>query len=82
MNPPGPAKERFNELLERCLTKGPQMLTRCGTEMAVLVSAAEWRRLQAAARPSLKQLLLLESARSTPMDRARGISKRRPTTGL
>lgn len=57
------AKARFSELLETCLAQGPQMVTKRGAEAAVLVPADEWRRLQAAARPSLKQLLLTDSAR-------------------
>ena len=52
------AKARFSEFLETCLAQGPQMVTKRGAEAAVLVPADEWRRLQSAARPSLKQLLL------------------------
>lgn len=52
------AKARFSELLDTCLTSGPQVVTRRGTETAVLVPIAEWRRLQRAARPGLKALLL------------------------
>ena len=52
------AKARFSELLDACLAQGPQMVTRRSAEAAVLVPAAEWKRLQAGARPSLKELLL------------------------
>ena len=52
------AKARFSEFLEACIADGPQMVTKRGTEAAVLVPVAEWKRLQAAARPSLKDLLL------------------------
>ena len=45
------------------MAEGPQMVTKRGAEAAVLVPVSEWRRLQAAARPSLKQLLLSEEAR-------------------
>ena len=58
------AKARFSEFLEACMANGPQMVTKRGTEAAVLVPVADWRRLQAAARPSLKQLLLAEEART------------------
>ncbi|NWG76071.1 MAG: type II toxin-antitoxin system Phd/YefM family antitoxin, partial [Rubrivivax sp.] len=58
------AKARFSELLDRCLAEGPQMVTRRGTEAAVLVPVDEWRRLRAAARPSLKDLLLSDEARA------------------
>ncbi|MFM2059706.1 MAG: hypothetical protein RLY71_4091 [Pseudomonadota bacterium] len=40
------------------MAEGPQMVTKRGAEAAVLVPVDVWRRLQAAARPSLKQLLL------------------------
>lgn len=71
------AKARFSEFLETCLIDGPQMVTRRGTEAAVLVSAEEWRRLQAAARPSLKALLLENGARTDKLAPARGQARRR-----
>ncbi len=52
------AKARFSEFLDATLKKGPQVVTRRGVETAVLVPIREWRRLQNAARPSLKSLLL------------------------
>jgi antitoxin Phd len=52
------AKARFSEFLETCLTKGPQVVTKRGAETAVLVPLDEWKRLQASARPSLKDFLL------------------------
>ena len=57
------AKARFSELLNACLSEGPQVVTRCGTETAVLVPIAEWKQLSKAARPSLKVLLLSDVAR-------------------
>jgi len=57
------AKARFSELLEASVKRGPQMVTKHGAETAVVISVTEWRRLQAAARPSLKALLLSEKAR-------------------
>ncbi len=71
------AKARFSEFLDACLVEGPQMVTRRGAEAAVLVPVQEWRRLQSAARPSLKQLLLSDQARSDLNVRARGKAKRR-----
>lgn len=76
------AKARFSEFLDRCLAEGPQMVTKRGAEAAVLVPVEEWRRLQAAARPSLKQLLLSETARGALPVRARGTSTRRGVTAL
>ena len=57
------AKARFSEFLEACLSEGPQLVTKRGAQAAVLVSMEEWRRMQAAARPSLKALLLSDNAR-------------------
>ncbi len=71
------AKARFSEFLDACLSKGPQLVTRRGAEAAVLVPADEWRRLQAAARPSLKQLLLADEARADLVLPSRGKARRR-----
>jgi len=71
------AKARFSEFLDACITEGPQVVTRRGAETAVLVPIAEWRRLQAAARPSLKQLLLAETARTEMLVPERGTARRR-----
>lgn len=76
------AKARFSEFLETCLAEGPQMVTRRGTEAAVLVPAAEWKRLQSAARPSLKELLLADSARTEALVPARGGARRRKAEAL
>jgi prevent-host-death family protein len=74
------AKARFSEFLEACMAEGPQMVTKRGAEAAVLVPVGEWRRLQAAARPSLKQLLLSEEARVDLQIPARGSARRRKVT--
>ena len=71
------AKARFSEFLEACLSDGPQLVTKRGTEAAVLVSIDEWRRLQQATRPSLKQLLLSPEARAELPLPARGQRRRR-----
>ncbi len=76
------AKARFSEFLDACLTQGPQMVTRRGAEAAVLVPVQEWRRMQSAARPSLKQLLLSEQARGAITLPPRGQAKRRPVAPL
>jgi len=52
------AKARFSEFLDAALTKGPQTVTRRGVEAAVLVPIDDWRRMQQAGRPSIKELLL------------------------
>jgi antitoxin Phd len=76
------AKARFSEFLDACLAEGPQMVTRRGVEAAVLVPASEWKRLQSAARPSLKELLLSDSARTEFLVPPRGLARRRPVTAL
>ena len=57
------AKQRLSELLRAAQSEGPQVVTRRGIEVAVLVPIDEWRRLQHAARPTLKKLLLSPHAR-------------------
>lgn len=70
------AKARFSEFLDACLSKGPQTITRCGSETAVLLPMEEWRRLQAAASPSLKQILLMNSPRTEFLASERGRARR------
>lgn len=74
------AKARFSEFLETCLAEGPQMVTKRGTEAAVLMPVDEWRRLTAAARPSLKQLLLSQQGRADLALPVRGGARRRAPT--
>jgi antitoxin Phd len=58
------AKARFSEMLDTCLKEGPQLVTRRGEEAAVLVPAAQWQRLTQTNKPTLKELLLTDVARS------------------
>jgi antitoxin Phd len=76
------AEARFSEFLEMCLTEGPQMVTRSGVEAAVLVSAEQWRRLQASAQPSLKELLLSNQARAETLTPPRGSARRRTPAAI
>jgi antitoxin Phd len=76
------AKARFSEFLDACLAEGPQMVTRRGAETAVLVPAEEWRRIKQAARPSLKELLLSDAARTELLIPERGGARRRKPTAL
>ncbi|WP_263588838.1 type II toxin-antitoxin system Phd/YefM family antitoxin [Sphingopyxis sp. GC21] len=76
------AKARFSELLDACLREGPQLVTKRGNDAAVLVSASAWRRLQHAAKPSLKELLLADTARIDLPVPARGGTRRRTPAGL
>lgn len=58
------AKARFSELLEACITEGPQLVTKRGTETAVLIPIELWHTLQSTAKPTLKELLLSDENRS------------------
>jgi antitoxin Phd len=72
------AKARFSELLAASLKDGPQLVTKRGVEAAVLVPIEEWRRLERAARPTLKELLLGEWPRFENLAPPRRRWKRRP----
>ena len=76
------AKARFSELLDACQREGPQVVSRRGTEAAVLVPIEQWHRLQAAARPSLKQLLMAPEGRTDDLAPTRGEARRRPALEL
>jgi len=71
------AKARFSEFLETCLNEGPQMVTKRGTDAAVLVPLRDWQRLQRSARPTLKELLLSAAPRADIAIPERGRLRRR-----
>lgn len=71
------AKAHFSEFLDSCINAGPQVVTRRGLETAVLVNISEWKRLTESARPSLKALLLSDTARGNLILPSRGFAKRR-----
>ena len=58
------AKAGFSEFLEASLKDGPQVVTRGGEDVAVLVPIAQWRRLEQATKPTLKDLLLAPEPRT------------------
>jgi antitoxin Phd len=76
------AKARFSELLDASLKDGPQMVTRRGVEAAVLVPIEQWRRLQRASQPTLKELLLGEGPRFEALVPPRRSWRRRPAPEL
>jgi prevent-host-death family protein len=57
------AKARFSELLEASINEGPQMVTKRGVEMAVLVPVEEWKRLASKPRKSAIDVLLHDPRR-------------------
>jgi antitoxin Phd len=71
------AKARFSELLETSLQQGPQIVTKRGAEVAVLVPIEEWQRMLKSARPTLKELLLADTPRFDLPIPARGKGRRR-----
>jgi len=75
------AKARFSELLDTCLAEGPQVITKRGVEAAVLVPIDDWRELQHAARPTLKELLLGDGPRDISLP-PRGQRRRRTPRAL
>lgn len=70
------AKQRFSELVRRTLEDGPQVVTRRGEEVVVVVPAEEFRRLTGD-KPDFKEFLMsapdlslldLERPREMPRD--------------
>jgi prevent-host-death family protein len=51
------AKTRFSEVIEDANSKGPQIITRHGSERAVVLSMADYRALTAH-KPDLREYLL------------------------
>jgi antitoxin Phd len=76
------AKARFSEFLDASLKEGPQVVTRRGIDAAVLLPVEQWRRLEQAARPSLKELLLATQPRADLTVPSRGQRRRRPPVAL
>ena len=72
------AKARFSEMLEDCLKHGPQLVTKRGSDAAVLVPIDERRRLRGVPVRTLKDLLLTDEARGDLRVPPRGRHPRRP----
>ena len=45
------AKNKFSEVVEEALKHGPQVITKRGVETAIVLSYAEYRKLQLAQQP-------------------------------
>ena len=71
------AKARFSEMLDVCLSDGPQLISRRGVDAAVLVPVKDWQSLRRAAKPTLKELLLADAARGELNVPERGGRRRR-----
>lgn len=55
------AKENFDDLLDACLSEKAQIVTREGSEVAVLVAIEDWQRLNSEPTSTLKDLLLSDT---------------------
>lgn len=66
------AKAKFSELLDTALAEGPQIVTKRGTDAAVLLPIEHWRKLERMTRPNLKELLLAPEARTENLTPPRG----------
>jgi prevent-host-death family protein len=62
------AKARFSQMLDECVSTGPQLVSKRGTVAAVLVPIAEWEQLTAKKPKSLKELLLSDDYFRGEMD--------------
>jgi len=71
------AKAKFSEMLDDCLAKGSQIVTRRGERAAVLVSVAEWEALSETRKPTLKEWLLAPHPRADLVIPRRGRFRRR-----
>ena len=76
------AKARFSEFLEASLVEGPQVVTKRGVEIAVLVAIEQWRRLEKMTKPSLKDLLLASKARTEALTPRRQKQRHREPLAL
>ena len=61
------AKSKFSQLVNRALADGPQVVTRHGEEVVVVVSIEQYRRL-AAPQPNLLDLLLTSPLADAGLD--------------
>ena len=71
------AEAQFSEMLDVCLSDGPQLISRRGVDAAVLVPLKDWQSLKRAAKPTLKELLLADAARGELNVPERGGRRRR-----
>lgn len=70
------AKQRFSEVLRMAEQEGPQVVTRHGEEVAVVVSMAQWRE-HMPTRPTLKDWLLNGPVADLEIERSRELGLHR-----
>jgi len=74
------AKAKLSEVVNHAESDGPQVITRSGRDVAILVSIEEWRKVQDAARPknSLADFFLNSPLRGSGLEIRRMRGKTRP----
>ena len=75
------AKNRFSEVVARALKSGPQLITRHGAQVAILISYAEYRRL-IASQHKLSAFLRTSPLAQVSLDLRRDPSQARPEPPL
>lgn len=65
-------------MLEAIRVEGPQIVTKQGVEVAVLVAMDEWMELQQRARPGIKEWLLAPEGRTESLIAPRVKHRHRP----
>jgi prevent-host-death family protein len=68
------AKQRFSEVVRRAETSGAQFVTRHGTEVAVVIDIAEYRRLNGE-QTDFKQFLRARPVGELPVERAKDLPR-------
>lgn len=71
------AQARLPELVDACLSEGPQVLTRQGVDAVVMVPLSAWRPVPARPGKGMKALLLDDRARTDALVPLRGAARRR-----
>lgn len=71
------AKAKFSKIVDDAVEKGPQIVTRRGVDIAVVISFGEWQRSRGDGRPTLKDVLLGEGPRFDIPQPKRGLGKSR-----
>jgi prevent-host-death family protein len=76
------AKARFSELLRASVERGPQIVTRRGVPLAVLMSVEQWNAIHRSGAPTLKDFLLAPHARTEQLVPPRRRPRRRSAIRL
>jgi antitoxin Phd len=75
------AKNKFSEVVEEALSKGPQVVTKRGVEAVIILSYAEYRKLLAS-HTKLSDFFRQSPLKDTDIDLSRDRSDVRPDIAL